>query len=256
MVDSVPGRGQVEQDLEQAEADLEQSADPEEQLRLAHLLSSTSTSGWTATRPTTPPSGRSPSSSAWASARATSRAPPPSFSGGWKMRAALAGLLFQDTDVLFLDEPTNHLDVPSVAWLDEYLKECRSSLVLICHDREFLNRHIKRVVSFEPEGLRTYRGNYDAYMELRRPGGGGARGQRAQPGAKGRGAGALRGALPLQGDQGAAGPEPRQADREDQKEIDKPIVRPKRMRFSFPATKRSGKDAHAPGGDLQDASAS
>jgi ATP-binding cassette subfamily F protein 3 len=88
-------------------------------------------------------------------------------SGGWRMRAALARLLFQQPDVLLLDEPTNHLDVPSVHWLDEYLSQFRRALILICHDREFLNRQIRRVLSLEEEGLRAYSGNYDHYLKAR-----------------------------------------------------------------------------------------
>lgn len=93
--------------------------------------------------------------------------PPQELSGGWKMRAVLAGLLFQRPDVLFLDEPTNHLDVPSVKWLGEFLKDYPASIVLICHDRDFLNANIERVITFEPEGLRQYTGNYEAYLRLR-----------------------------------------------------------------------------------------
>ena len=89
------------------------------------------------------------------------------FSGGWRMRAALAGLLFQNPDVLLLDEPTNHLDMPSVHWLNGFLDAYPHSLVLICHDREFLNRHAERVVSLELEGVRSYRGNYDDYKVQR-----------------------------------------------------------------------------------------
>ncbi|MFH0946544.1 MAG: ABC-F family ATP-binding cassette domain-containing protein [Planctomycetota bacterium] len=89
------------------------------------------------------------------------------FSGGWRMRAALAGLLFQRPDVLLLDEPTNHLDMPSVHWLNRFLNAFRHALILVCHDREFLNRHVRRVASFEVEGLRTYPGNYDDYLEQR-----------------------------------------------------------------------------------------
>ncbi|MFH1488360.1 MAG: ATP-binding cassette domain-containing protein, partial [Pseudomonadota bacterium] len=89
------------------------------------------------------------------------------FSGGWKMRAALGGLLYRNPDLLLLDEPTNHLDMLSVRWLSEFLQDYRGAMVLICHDRDFLNRQIKRTVSIEPEGLRSYNGNYDYYLLAR-----------------------------------------------------------------------------------------
>ena len=88
-------------------------------------------------------------------------------SGGWKMRAALAGLLLQDPELLLLDEPTNHLDVPTLEWFDAFLRRSRKALLLVSHDREFLDRQIDRVLSFEPEGLRGYAGNYERYLELR-----------------------------------------------------------------------------------------
>jgi ATP-binding cassette subfamily F protein 3 len=88
-------------------------------------------------------------------------------SGGWKMRAVLAGLLFQGPDLLLLDEPTNHLDMPSVTWLADFLKAYERAFVLICHDREFLNEQIARVISFETEGVRSYSGNYERYLKLR-----------------------------------------------------------------------------------------
>ncbi|MBV8761339.1 MAG: ATP-binding cassette domain-containing protein [Deltaproteobacteria bacterium] len=88
-------------------------------------------------------------------------------SGGWKMRGVLAGLLFQRPDVLLLDEPTNHLDMPSVAWFSDFLKKWNRCFVLISHDREFLNEQISRVVSLEPEGIRSYPGNYDKYLAAR-----------------------------------------------------------------------------------------
>jgi len=93
--------------------------------------------------------------------------PVTSLSGGWKMRAALGSILYQTPDLLLLDEPTNHLDLPSVRWLEEYLQSYKGALILICHDRDFLNRQIKRVLSFEPEGLKTFNGNYDGYMKGR-----------------------------------------------------------------------------------------
>ena len=90
-----------------------------------------------------------------------------SLSGGWKMRAALAGLLYQSPDLLLLDEPTNHLDVPSVHWMEEFLRTYKGAMVLICHDREFLNRQTQRTISFEPEGMRFYSGNYEHYLKAR-----------------------------------------------------------------------------------------
>ncbi len=88
-------------------------------------------------------------------------------SGGWKMRAVLAALLFQRPDLLLLDEPTNHLDMPSVAWFSGFLRRYDRSFVLISHDREFLNEQIRRVVSLEPEGVRSYAGDYEQYRRQR-----------------------------------------------------------------------------------------
>ena len=88
-------------------------------------------------------------------------------SGGWRMRAVLASLLFQRPDLLLLDEPTNHLDVPTVAWLADFMRAHHGALMLICHDREFLNEQVERIVSFEPEGVRQYKGNYEQYRVAR-----------------------------------------------------------------------------------------
>jgi ATP-binding cassette, subfamily F, member 3 len=93
--------------------------------------------------------------------------PTSALSGGWRMRAALAGLLLQDPDLLLLDEPTNHLDVPTLAWLDGFLRRSSKALVLISHDRDFLNRQVDRILALELEGLRSYAGNYDDYKRQR-----------------------------------------------------------------------------------------
>jgi ATP-binding cassette subfamily F protein 3 len=93
--------------------------------------------------------------------------PARTFSGGWKMRAALAGLLLQDPDLLLLDEPTNHLDVPTLEWFDDFLRGTRKALLLVSHDRDFLNRQIDRVLALEPEGLRSYTGDLDDYRRQR-----------------------------------------------------------------------------------------
>ena len=93
--------------------------------------------------------------------------PVQTLSGGWKTRAALAALLYQKPDLLLLDEPTNHLDVPSVRWLESFLKDRKGAIVMVSHDREFLNRQVERIISFEPEGMRFYNGNYDFYVKAR-----------------------------------------------------------------------------------------
>lgn len=88
-------------------------------------------------------------------------------SGGWKMRAVLASLLFQKPGLLLLDEPTNHLDMPSVAWFSDFLSRYDQALFLVSHDREFLNEQVNRIVSFEPEGVRSFRGDYELYTKQR-----------------------------------------------------------------------------------------
>ncbi len=93
--------------------------------------------------------------------------PTRTLSGGWRMRAALAGLLLQDPDLLLLDEPTNHLDVPTLAWFEDFLRGTRKAMMLVSHDRLFLNRQIDRVLSLEPEGVRSWAGDYDDYRRLR-----------------------------------------------------------------------------------------
>ena len=88
-------------------------------------------------------------------------------SGGWKTRAALASMLFQEPDLLLMDEPTNHLDMPSIHWLELFLKTYKGALVLVSHDRDFLNRQTRRTLAIEIEGLRIYNGNYDNYLKAR-----------------------------------------------------------------------------------------
>jgi len=93
--------------------------------------------------------------------------PASTLSGGWKMRAALAGLLLQDPDLLLLDEPTNHLDVPTLTWFDAFLRGLRRAVVLVSHDREFLDRQVSKVLALELEGVRTYSGGVTAYRQWR-----------------------------------------------------------------------------------------
>ncbi|MFZ5434499.1 MAG: ABC-F family ATP-binding cassette domain-containing protein [Calditrichota bacterium] len=89
------------------------------------------------------------------------------FSGGWQMRIALAKLLLFDPDLLLLDEPTNHLDLPALIWLEDYLGGFSGSLVLVSHDRRFLDRVISRIAEIERAKLTFYDGNYSEYEELR-----------------------------------------------------------------------------------------
>src|SRR5262245_37071178 len=85
------------------------------------------------------------------------------FSGGWQMRIALAKLLLQQPDILLLDEPTNHLDLDSLLWLEGYLKAYRGSIVIISHDREFLDRMVSRIAALHRCTLNEYVGNYSAF---------------------------------------------------------------------------------------------
>jgi len=87
------------------------------------------------------------------------------FSGGWQMRIALGKILLQDPDLLLLDEPTNHLDVETIQWLESYLLEQTVPLVVISHDRTFLDRVCNQIVSTERGVSRTYLGNYSQHLE-------------------------------------------------------------------------------------------
>ncbi|BEV36840.1 ATP-binding cassette domain-containing protein [Synechococcus sp. M16CYN] len=88
------------------------------------------------------------------------------YSGGWQMRIALGKILLQDTDLLLLDEPTNHLDVKTIQWLEEYLLEQSAALVVISHDRTFLDRVCNQIVSIDRGISRSYFGNYTAHLKL------------------------------------------------------------------------------------------
>jgi ATP-binding cassette, subfamily F, member 3 len=81
-------------------------------------------------------------------------------SGGWQMRVALARLLLQNPDVLLLDEPTNHLDLPALIWFEEFLQGYSGSVVLVSHDRAFLDRLARRIAEFSRHKLELYNGNY------------------------------------------------------------------------------------------------
>lgn len=87
------------------------------------------------------------------------------FSGGWRMRVMLAKILLQAPDILLLDEPTNHLDLPSIQWLEDYLKSFEGAIVIVSHDRWFLDKVINRTVESRKGKLNVYAGNYSFYLE-------------------------------------------------------------------------------------------
>lgn len=85
------------------------------------------------------------------------------FSGGWRMRISLARALFILPDLLLLDEPTNHLDLDAVIWLEAYLKKYKKTLLLVSHDRDFLNGVVTDIICLREQKLEYYKGNYDSY---------------------------------------------------------------------------------------------
>ena len=94
--------------------------------------------------------------------------PTKSFSGGWRMRVALAGLLFSKPDILLLDEPTNFLDLEGVFWLEKFLYKYPHTVLIISHDRALLNKAVNSILHVNNETLKLYSGNFDLFDEQRR----------------------------------------------------------------------------------------
>lgn len=95
------------------------------------------------------------------------RMPTKQLSGGWRMRVALACSLFVAPDILMLDEPTNHLDFPAVLWLEKYLQSYSKTVLVVSHDRQFLNGVTTDIVLFEKKQLKYYKGNFDSFCKTR-----------------------------------------------------------------------------------------
>lgn len=87
------------------------------------------------------------------------------FSGGWRMRVLLAKMILQQPDVLLMDEPTNHLDLPSIEWLEKYLLHYKGSVVIVSHDKFFLNRMVNKIVEIYQQELHIYTGDYEYYEQ-------------------------------------------------------------------------------------------
>ncbi len=87
------------------------------------------------------------------------------FSGGWRMRVLLAKMILQQPDVLLMDEPTNHLDLPSIEWLEKYLIHYKGSVVIVSHDKFFLNRMVNKIVELYQQQLHIYSGNYEYFEQ-------------------------------------------------------------------------------------------
>ncbi len=86
------------------------------------------------------------------------------FSGGWRMRVLLAKMILMQPDVLLMDEPTNHLDLPSIQWLEKYLLHYQGAVVIVSHDRYFLDRMVNKIVELYQQELHFYTGNYSYYL--------------------------------------------------------------------------------------------
>ena len=90
-----------------------------------------------------------------------------SFSGGWRMRCLLAGILLRKPNYLFFDEPTNHLDLEAIIWMEDFLSKWRGGLIMISHDREFLNKSVNNILELDRGDAKLYKGNYNLYLKTK-----------------------------------------------------------------------------------------
>ncbi len=164
VVESVPGRVKLKNELKKADASLKNLSCKHDQIRaagnMAEILQEINRLDIEY-----PPHAAEKILSGLGFVTSDFDSPVSSLSGGWKMRAALASLLYQKHDLLLLDEPTNHLDIPAVHWLEQFLQDFDGAIILVSHDREFLNRQIKSIISLGHEGMRSYSGNYDFFVK-------------------------------------------------------------------------------------------
>lgn len=97
------------------------------------------------------------------------------FSGGWRMRIELAKILLQKPDLILLDEPTNHLDIESVQWLEDFLRNGSSGVIVISHDKTFVDNLTNRTIEVTMGRIYDYKTNYTHYLQLRKKGGTGTK---------------------------------------------------------------------------------
>lgn len=128
------------------------------------------------------------------------------FSGGWQMRIALAKLLIRNPEVLLLDEPTNHLDLESVKWLEGFLRGYAGTVIVVSHDRAFMDNMVDRVAEIDNGEVNLYKGNYSKYLVAREEPLGAHQSRTREVVGGDRAPASLRRPLPLQGHQGQAGP--------------------------------------------------
>ncbi|HLG23290.1 MAG TPA: ABC-F family ATP-binding cassette domain-containing protein [Candidatus Manganitrophaceae bacterium] len=163
VLSSCPSLNQIETAMKNIEAEMRETADPEEKgrfgLRYAELQSQfEARGGYTLeTRAKQILAGLSFKEESYGKKTET-------LSGGWLMRVALAKLLLSEPEILLLDEPTNHLDLESVIWLETFLKQYSGAILFISHDRPFINGIADRIVEIDQGRLVSYTGNYDRYV--------------------------------------------------------------------------------------------
>ena len=147
-------------------------------------------------------------------------------SGGWKTRVAMAKVLLMRPDVLLMDEPTNHLDIESILWLEEFIRLSPAAVLMTCHDRDFMNRTVTRIVEIDGGDLTSWGGDYDFYAARARRPGDAARGGLCAPAGDVREGAAVHRALRRPRREGGAGSIAGQEARQDRGDRAAPPSRP------------------------------
>lgn len=163
---SIPGREGLDNELSQVESELKAATQEQEQTRIARILAEIMEKVHLLDQEF-PRHDAEKIIEGLGFAAPDFEIPVSTLSGGWKMRAALASHLYQKPDLLLLDEPTNHLDIPSIRWLENFLQGFPGAIVIVSHDRDFLNRQARRIISLDGEKVKSYSGNYDFYLKAR-----------------------------------------------------------------------------------------